>query len=282
MKKWKLRIIKTYHFIDNFNNIIKKACVPAYSGQTAFFMMLSFFPLIMFIFSILKYTPFTKDVFMNLVVIFIPQSFHSVFDILINNIYDSQPATLVPATVITALWLGSKAFLSLSQGLNSAYHIKETRNFIYIRLWSAIYTVVFVALILSTLAVLVFGNTLYYYICGYFPILKGILGSIISIRHIAGFGFMFLFFMIMYHFIPNKKNEPHHKLSSQIPGSLLATAGWLVFSYIYSYYVDHFSNYSTFYGTMAMIALMMVWLYFCMYILFLGGVINYCLNKPKK
>ena len=104
---------------------------------------------------------------------------------------------------------------------------------------------------------------------------------------------MLFFFTGMYVLIPNHKLHgyvaeyvPSDEISgntitpnrvtftSQLPGAITATIGWLGFSYLYSFYVDHISNYSSIYGAMTTIALLMVWLYACMYILFFGGWLN--------
>lgn len=249
---------------------MKKAAISAYSGQSAFFLMLSFFPFLMFIFAILKYTPFDKTAFIGIAEMFLPDSFHSYITELINDIYDSQPATILPVTIIVSVWLGSKSFMSLIQGMNSVNKITETRNYFMIRIFSFIYTILFAVLILATLAVMVFGNSIYYFVCRHFPLFNDTLLSIISIRPIFSFAIMCSFFTVMYAVLPNHKT----KLSDQIPGAILASCGWMIFSYLYSFYVDHLSNYSTFYGTMTVIALLMVWLYACMYILFLGSFIN--------
>ena len=63
-------------------------------------------------------------------------------------------------------------------------------------------------------------------------------------------------------------------LAAQLPGAVFAAAAWMIFSGIFSVYVDKYNNYSSFYGTMTTIALIMVWLYGCMYVLFIGGIIN--------
>ena len=68
-------------------------------------------------------------------------------------------------------------------------------------------------------------------------------------------------------------------MKQQIPGAALATAGWLIFSGLFSVYVDKYTRYSSFYGTMTTIALIMVWLYGCMYVLFVGGFINREIEK---
>jgi len=264
-----------YSFIDSFSKEINKAAMPAFAGQSAFFMMLSFFPFFMFLFALLRFLPFTETTFMNTIQIFIPESFHEFLRTLITGIYASQSATILPATIITAVWLGSKSFLSLASGLNSVYEIKETRNFVLIRVYSVLYTIIFALLILATLTIMVFGNSIYFFICQNFPLLEDILLPVISLRPLIGFIIMFVFFIIMYKAIPNRKS----RFRDQVPGALVATCGWLAFSGLYSFYVDNFNNYSVFYGTMTIIALLMVWLYACMYILFLGGLINKMLDK---
>jgi membrane protein len=55
----------------------------------------------------------------------------------------------------------------------------------------------------------------------------------------------------------------------------------VIFSFFFSIYVDKYTNYASFYGAMTTIALIMVWLYGCMYVLFLGGVINSALERSK-
>ncbi len=81
---------------------------------------------------------------------------------------------------------------------------------------------------------------------------------------------LILFFWVIYVFLPNKKRRAKY----QLPGAVFAAAAWMIFSGIFSVYVDKYNNYSSFYGTMTTIALIMVWLYGCMYVLFIGGIIN--------
>ena len=70
------------------------------------------------------------------------------------------------------------------------------------------------------------------------------------------------------------KKSSMQRAKYQLPGAVFAAAAWMIFSGIFSVYVDKYNNYSSFYGTMTTIALIMVWLYGCMYVLFIGGIIN--------
>ena len=269
--------LKIYNIIQVFSEEMKKTAISAFAGQSAFFMMLSFFPFIMFLLALLRFMPFTEDALISVLEAFVPTSFHEFLKTLISGIYNSQSATLLPVTIITSVWLASKSFLSLANGLNFVYEIDETRNFILIRIYAVIYTIIFALLIIASLTVIVFGNSIYLFIRKhiYFPFVQDIILSVISLRSVVSFFIMFCFFIIMYKAIPNRTSN----FKSQVPGTLVATCGWLVFSWLYSFYVDHLNNYATFYGTMTVIALLMVWLYACMYILFFGGLINKMLDR---
>ena len=86
------------------------------------------------------------------------------------------------------------------------------------------------------------------------------------------------FFVAMFTVLPNRKNTPGESL----PGALLASAGWLVFSKLYSVYVEHFAKLSNVYGSVYAIALSMLWLYCCMSIVFYGGALNVLLQSKMK
>ena len=84
-------------------------------------------------------------------------------------------------------------------------------------------------------------------------------------------------FTAMFMVLPNRRNT----FRESLPGALLASLGWLIFSDLYSVYVQHFSGYANVYGSVYAVALAMLWLYFCLCILFYGGALNHYLAKKK-
>ena len=74
----------------------------------------------------------------------------------------------------------------------------------------------------------------------------------------------------MFMALPNKKND----FGSSLPGAVLASLGWLVFSKLFSVYVERFAGYTNVYGSVYAVALSMLWLYCCLSILFYGGALN--------
>ena len=77
--------------------------------------------------------------------------------------------------------------------------------------------------------------------------------------------------------LPNRKSH----IFRELPGAIITAGGWLLFSYLFSYYIDNMGNYSYTYGSLAALAICMLWLYFCMYILFIGAEINMILSHPE-
>ena len=74
----------------------------------------------------------------------------------------------------------------------------------------------------------------------------------------------------MYAYLPSHKEE----IKTRVVGALAASAGWMAFTAAFSLYVSRADGYSRLYGSLAAVALAMLWLYFCMYIFFLGGELN--------
>ena len=86
-----------------------------------------------------------------------------------------------------------------------------------------------------------------------------------------------LIFTLMFMVLPNQRN----RFLDSLPGGILSSIGWLVFSDIFSIYVENFNQYSNIYGSVYAVALSMLWLYCCLSILFYGGALNHWLSDQK-
>ena len=84
-----------------------------------------------------------------------------------------------------------------------------------------------------------------------------------------------LLFCGMFMVLPNERN----RLRESLPGALLAAIGWQIFTNLYSVYSQKFTAYASIYGSVYVVALGMLWLYFCICIVFYGGVCNKILQK---
>ena len=259
---------KVWDFLNDFSVAVRDSKAYAFAASAAFFMFLSFIPVVMLIGSILPYTNLSITSLSGEFSDFIPVYVLRFIDDIILEFHDTSIA-LVSATAIILIWVSGKGFWALMNGLNSAYRVDERRNFFKLRLWGSFYTLLFIMLIIFTLVTLVYGRVIADIIISYIPALDPLFEFLLHFRYIYGLAFFTLIFMFMYTFIPNVKL----KLFAQVPGALFSAGGWMLIAYLFSVYIDVFGGFSM-YGSLTTIVIMLIWLYYNMYIIILGAIIN--------
>lgn len=263
-------ILYIYRLITGFMARLKEDHVSAYASQAALFMIMALFPMLILILNILRYTPVTRQFLIETVMTVIPSTFEELAFTIINDVYQSANGTLLSLSVIFTVWSASRGILALIRGFTNITHTKENRNYFLLRLIASGYTVLFVLVIVLTLTLMVFGNSLLALIHRHYPLLYDAADWVVKNRGLYVPVFMTMLFLFMYRLVPNGRKS----LLSYLPGALFSSVGWLAFSFFYSYYVDHFSGRSYSYGSLTIIVLLMLWLYICMYIIFIGAEIN--------
>ena len=225
-----------------------------------------------------KAAPFSKEDIINVLTHIISFEKESMIRAIVNEIYRKTGASAFTVSVIAALWSSSRGIYSIVIGLNSVYDIDENRNYVVLRIFSIFYTIVFAILIVVMLLIWVFGNVLYDYVCGKFPAFAALAGSFIHKRMLFTIVILTLLFMIIYRFVPNRKTVSFLK---QWPGALVAAVGWLAVSAFCSFYISNFDNFSYIYGSLSSIMILLLWLHFCMSMVFYGAEVNYFLENKK-
>jgi len=268
------RIKKLYEKCGELTSDISSHHVGAYAAQTAYFLMLSMIPIILLLLTMIKYTPVTKADVMTAVIQVFPSSVDSLITSIVNQVYN-QSMGVVPLTIVVTLWSAGKGVLALTTGLNCVYKCNETRNYVILRIRATVYTVMIIMVVIFLLVLAVFGNSLNIFIGRHVPLMAEIADRMLELRSIITPIVMIIFSLIIYKFLPNRKC----KFWSQIPGAVFATIGWMIISWIFSVYVDIFTGFSSMYGSLTTIVLIMLWMYFCMYSTLLGGEVNMRLEK---
>ena len=263
------RLKDIYQKILNMTADVTEDHVGAYAAQSAYFFMLCMIPIILLLITMVQYTPVTKADVMTAVIQVFPTSVDSMITSIVNQVYN-QSSGIIPITVVVALWSAGKGVLAMTSGLNCVYKCNETRNYIFLRIRATIYTVMFILVIIFLLVLSVFGNTLNIFIAAHVPILKNLADRLIAMRTIITPIVLMVFCLLIYKFLPNRKD----KLRKQLPGAVFAAIGWMIVSWIFSVYVDIFKGFSDMYGSLTTIVLIMLWMYFCMYCILLGGELN--------
>lgn len=250
--------------------------VSVYASQASFFLVISFFPFLMLLLTLIQMIPsIGKADVLELMVTIVPDMLDSLVVSIIDDLYTKSPGAVVSMTGIVALWSASRGMLGIERGLNRVYESPVRRNYVVNRLICTGYTVLFIAACIVSLILLVLGHSIESFILKWFPQLsEGIAGDILNLRSYMATALLVLVFTGLYTVVPVRK----HSLKSQIPGALFSTIGWIVFSSLFSIYFNHFSNYSYMYGSLTAVVVLMLWLYICICILFIGAELNYFLE----
>lgn len=245
-------------------------------GQIAFFLFLSVVPTLTLIGYACSYLNLSND---------LVQTF-------LSNILSKDIASLV-APIITSTEITPAFFISLGVGYfiasngmssiivasNTIYGIKDS-GFFKRRLKAIIMELVIVILFLFILLVPLLGSTiidlLHYLnldtettsiIVNTFNLLGGPLSWII----------VFLFIKTIYTMAPDKKFASR----SVNGGAIFTTIAWIGITELYSYYIANYANYSLFYGSLANIVILMLWVYFLSYAFVIGMAMNYHQDLEK-
>lgn len=256
--------------IRDFLMRTKEDHVSAYATQAAFFLILSAFPFVILILTFTRFLPFSQSDFILILREVLPNEIEEWLLAIIQELIQNSGNTLMSFSIIVALWSAARGILSISNGLNSVYHTEESRNYFVLRSIATLHTLIVAVALVLLLVVFVFGNSLYQFILTKIPFLNDVATLILSIRVAVGFVMLFLMFVAMY------KGLPNHKISLRqaTPGALFSAVSWIIVSFVFSIYVNHFSNYSRIYGSLTGIAIAMVWVYMMMNLVLWGGEIN--------
>lgn len=169
--------------------------------------------------------------------------------------------------------------VALTKGVNTIYQVKETRSFLATRLRAMFYTLLMIIAVIMCLLILVFGNEIQQLIAKYVPFIETVTAYIIGMRTTISLVVLVFIFLMIYTYIPNRKAS----IKSQIPGAVISAIAWSVFSLVFSFYLSSFDSFSYMYGSLTTLIFIMLWLYFCMYILLIGAEINaYFEEKLRK
>ena len=100
---------------------------------------------------------------------------------LIDSLYNSTVGVTSVAAVVT-VWSAGKGMLALIRGLNAMNGVVEDRNYVFQRILASFYTIIFLAVILLSLVLMVFGNTLVRVLGEHIPMLNGIVGLVMHLK----------------------------------------------------------------------------------------------------
>ncbi len=268
---------RLYQHASGFFRFLFGLSVPVYASHACFFIVLAVFPSLVLLLSLLRYTGLQVENLTELLHGVLPTALMPYAQKLILSTYQNTSGAVVSVSALTALWSASRGMFGMITGLNSIYQVSENRGYWRTRLVSVGYTFLFLLVLLITLVLNVFGNTLLELLPFSESPVFSFLEGIVDLRFFLLLFLQTALFCAMFMVLPNK----HNRFADSFPGAVLASVGWLVFSDLYSIYVENFAGLSNIYGSVYAVALSMLWLYCCMSIVFYGGALNHYLMDNR-
>lgn len=262
------KLIAKIAILLDFSREMKKQNINAYAASIAFFFFLSVVPMLLMICTIIPYTPLTEEDLMTLIKDLTPEMVDPLVESLISDVYDKS-AGILSVAVIATIWSAAKGVMALMQGLNAINGVEEKRNYFVVRGIASLYTVVMLVVVILSLFIMVFGNQLVDLALHRIPNLRTVVAFAMNFRFVLVWIILTILFAAIYAYVPDKKL----KFKEQIPGAVFSSVVWSIFSWGFSIYVTYGNSYGI-YGSLSIIIIVLLWMYFCMYITMIGAYLN--------
>lgn len=262
--------------LDLYRRIIRHDSL-GYSAQLAYFFLLSLFPLLITMFSLLPYLPLKTEDIMYFISDFAPGETITFIDSTLDTLLEKHNGGILSFGIIATLWAASNGMNAIIRAMNLAYEIDDDRPFFIVRGLSVLLTIVMIAVFIIALLLPVFGKHIGIYISSKFGYTDQFIDTWNTIRFILSSVILFIVFSAVYFLTPNRKM----KCATVVPGAVFSTIGWILASMGFSFYVNNFGNYTFMYGSLGVIIVLMMWFYITGAVLIIGGEIN-GLNEEYK
>lgn len=268
-------------FVQYLIMSLKRVEMSGSGAQLAFFFLLSFFPLLIFLVTLLPYLKLEQEQVFEIMAEIMPGEIFKMVEDILSQVLTTQNGGLLSVGIIGTLWTASRGVDALMKALNKAYDVEGKAGFIN-RSWSLLFTISFVVIILTALVLPIFGQQILNISLNYIGLdISDEIASLWTfLSWITPPLLILLLMTAVYWIVPN--TNPRIKLFSIWPGALIATAGFLALTYGFSFYINNFGNYNATYGSIGGVIVLMLWLYFIGMILVFGGIVNAAFERRRK
>jgi len=247
------------------------------AAQLAYFFLLSLFPLLIFLATLISFLPLPQHELLAFIKDFAPGETFTLIESNLNEVMENRNGGLLSFGIIATIWSASNGINAIVKAFNQAYEVKESRSFFVARGMSILLTVAMIFVFIIALLLPVFGKQIGMFLFSSFGLSEQFLATWNALRWVVSSLILFTVFVGLYWIAPNKK----FKCVRAVPGAVIATIGWALVSLGFSYYVSNFGNYSATYGSIGAIIVLMIWFYISGIIIIIGGEINALYSKMK-
>lgn len=263
-------------YIFDFFKIYFKNELPSSGAEMAYFLVFAFFPLLMVIYASFSLALQTFDITKTVIYSMLPSVVENLIDTYIEHINSYGNIYYLFLGIFLTLIPLSNVVRALKTSARKLYNSKPPKNIISEFVESVVLSLLVLAAFYVSLILLILGGNLLSLINRYID-----LSFIMQYQSIIRFLFtlIIIYFIVtlVYYRLPNVKQ----KFSDVFPGSLLASLGWIIVSWLFSFYMNNFTSYSIIYGSIGAFIMLLLWIYISCIILLAGAVLNSMIYTHK-
>jgi len=259
---------KLYTAYKLFGQGLKRVHLNALAASGAFYLFLSLAPLVLLFLNLLPYTTLTEETLRELLLVYTPAPFQELMHTMIRELYSGSVAVL-SVSAFVLLWSAAKMMSSLTWGVSEIYDGYREEGFLQRRLLGALYTAALIVFVVVSFSLFVFGESLVEIFPDHLPVFCRTCKFFLRFNSLIYILYFTLYNALLFTTIPQKKLRFYR----QLPGAAFSAVAGLLFSQLFSWLIDRFNLFSM-YGSISIIIISLVWMYYSMYILFLGAYLN--------
>lgn len=267
----KVKQNKVGSFVFEFIRRFSEDDVPKTAAQLAYHLLMSFFPLLIFLISILSFTALDSTDVVRNILGSMPEEAANLVGPVLRDVIGNRSGAILSISLILALWSGSNGINNFIKSMDSAFDMKSDRNFFVQRGLAVLFTILLVIIIIITFSLQVFGGVILGLIQTHL-INSNLVNTLWTLAQtLLPLVIMSLSFALFYMFGPDYPKGYRLRFKHAIMGGAFTAVGWTIISYLFSFYVSNFGNYSRTYGSLGGIIILMLWFFISSLIIMLGA-----------
>ena len=248
------------------------------SAALAFYLLFMIFPFLIFISALLGLLDLNITGMMTVLSDFLPEEVVDLLRMYFTYVTDNPSPQLMVFGLVFSIYFPMRATNSLMAAVRTAYHLGPPKGFITQWIKVLLYTVTLIVTIALTLSLMTFGERALWYAVEHFHLPEFLAELWVTLRFPVAGAVSFLALFLLYALA----QDTIQPLKNICPGVLFSLAAWMAFSWLYSYYANHFSHYSVLYGSIGAVIVVLIWLNLSAFTLILGAEMNGVLISMRK
>ena len=245
------------------------------AAELAYYFLLALFPLLLFLTSVIGIllgsgTGLRHSLFDYLGKV-LPGSASDLVSTTMYEVSSASGGGKISFGILAALWAASNGMGAISDSLNAAYHVEESRPWWRQRLTAVGLTIALGIIIISALVLVLYGGHIAEWLAASYGFGTLFTVSWQVLQWPIVLIFLLLGFGLIYYWAPDLKDQDWKWVT---PGAVVAVALWLLVSFGFRLYLHYFDSYSKTYGSLGAVIVLMLWFYFTGVAILIGGEIN--------